>query len=129
MLGTCAIPAMVGGAHGHDPGKSYRPFGMNRFFTHGASRTMMFRLIKMKKDTQKLSEILMKMAQTALINPDKDPSSEAASAALLFASTAWNVAVGQKMDIALCKAAIRQFEECNPAFWANLRARSGKKPY
>ena len=64
--------------------------------------SLMFSLMKMKKDTQKLSEILKKMAQTALINPDKDPSSEAASAALLFASTAWNVAVGQKKWILLC---------------------------
>ncbi len=87
----------------------------------------MFSLMKMKKDTQKLSEILKKMAQTVLINPDKDPSSEAASAALLFASTAWNVAVGQKMDIALCKAAIRQFEECNPAFWDEFKSKKWQK--
>jgi hypothetical protein len=88
---------------------------------------VMFSLMKIKKDTQKLSEILKKMAQTALINPDKDPSSEAASAALLFASTAWNVAVGQKMDIALCKAAIRQFEECNPAFWKEFKSKKWQK--
>ena len=83
--------------------------------------------MKMKKGTQKLSEFLKEMAQTLLINPDKDPSSEAASAALLFASTAWNIAVGQKMDIALCKIAIREFEECNPSFWDEFKSKKWQK--
>ncbi len=63
------------------------------------------------------------MAQTLLIDPDKEPSSEAAAAALLLASTAWNIAVGQKYDIALCKTAIGEFEECRPAFWDELKSK------
>ena len=69
---------------------------------------MKFRFMKTNNGPPKLSEILKKMAQTLLINPDKEPSSEAASAALLFASTAWNMAVGEKMDIALCKTMIKR---------------------
>jgi hypothetical protein len=81
----------------------------------------------MKKATPKLSKILKEMAQTLLINPDKDPSSEAASVALLFASTAWNIAIGQKMDIALCKTAIKDFEEYNPAFWGEFKSKKWHK--
>lgn len=84
-------------------------------------------LMKIRKNTHKLSEILKKMSQTALINPDKNPSSEAASAALLFASTAWNIAVGQKMDIALCKTLIRECEKCNPAFWNEFKSKKWQK--
>jgi hypothetical protein len=81
----------------------------------------------MKKVNQKLSEILKEMAQTLLINPEKDPSSEAASAALLFASTAWNIAMGQKKDMGSCKTAIREFEECNPTFWDELKDKKWQK--
>jgi hypothetical protein len=81
----------------------------------------------MKKNPQKLSEILKKMAQTALIDPDREPSSEAASASLLFASTAWNIAMGQKKDIGSCKTALREFEECNPAFWDELKSKKWQK--
>ena len=83
--------------------------------------------MKIRKNTQKLSEILKKMAQMALINPDRNPSSEAASAALLFASTAWNIAVGQKMDVALCKTLIKECEDCNPAFWNEFKSKNWQK--
>ena len=33
----------------------------------------------------------------------------------------------EKMDIALCKAAIRQFEECNPAFWDEFKSKKWQK--
>ena len=80
-----------------------------------------------EKNTEKLSKILKKMAQTLLIDLDKEPSSEAATAALLFASTAWNIAVGQKMNVALCKTLIRECEECNPAFWDEFKSKKWQK--
>lgn len=81
----------------------------------------------MKKTPQKLSEILKEMAHRLLVDPNRRPSSEAASAALLLASAAWNMAVEQKYDITLCKTALREFEECNPMFWNELKTKKWQK--
>jgi hypothetical protein len=81
----------------------------------------------MEKNRQKLSEILKKMVQRLLVDPDRRPSSEAAPAALLLASAAWNLAVEKKYDIALCKTAIREFEECNTAFWGEFKSKKWQK--
>ena len=81
----------------------------------------------MKKDPQKLSQILKEMAQRLLVDPDRRPSSEAASAALLLSSAVWNMAVEQKYDIALCKTAIREFEQSNPTFWDELKSKKWQK--
>ena len=63
------------------------------------------------------------MAQTILVDPNRKPSSEAASAALLLASIAWNIAVGLKNEAALCRTKMKEFEECNPSFWNELKSR------
>jgi hypothetical protein len=39
---------------------------------------------------KKLSRVMLEMAETVLADPSRTPSSEAAHAALLLASVAWN---------------------------------------
>ena len=53
--------------------------------------TLLFKLIKM---AGKMSQIMKSMAETLLGHPERIPSSEAAHAALLFASVGWNRANG-----------------------------------
>ena len=68
----------------------------------------------------KLSAILLEIAQSAFIDPEAIPSSEAAHAALLFAQVAWNRTLGQ--DGAAYHEMLNVFLRSNPNLWAELRS-------
>jgi len=70
----------------------------------------------------KLSEIIKEMACVVLKNPEREPSSEAAHAALLMAHVAWNRANGLAAGQSAYLQMLRQFEESNPALWSELRS-------
>lgn len=70
----------------------------------------------------KLSQIIKEMACVVLKNAGREPSSEAAHAALLMAHVAWNRANGMAAGQSTYREVLRQFEESNPALWSELRS-------
>jgi hypothetical protein len=70
---------------------------------------------------QKLSAIMMELAQTAFVKPNAIPSSEAAHAALLFAQVAWNRALGHETEG--YQELLKVFVRSNPKLWSELSSR------
>ena len=62
------------------------------------------------------------MACAVLKNPARQPCSEAAHAALLFAHVAWNRAIGVGPAPVDYPAVLRHFEVSNPSLWAELKS-------
>jgi hypothetical protein len=71
----------------------------------------------MKEEPEKLSAIMIEMAEHILTRPSDQVSSEAAHAALLLASVAWNREVDEAGAITAenCKVILSEFEEKDPA--------------
>jgi hypothetical protein len=70
---------------------------------------------------QKLSAIIMELAQTAFVKPNAIPSSEVAHAALLFAQVAWNRALGHETEG--YQELLKVFVRSNPKLWSELSSR------
>lgn len=69
-----------------------------------------------------MSEILKEMALTVFVRPEATPSSEAASAALLFAHVAWNRANGDEIADATYRSVLADMEISKPDFWKELKS-------
>lgn len=71
---------------------------------------------------RKLSEIIKEMACVVLKDAVREPSSEAAHAALLIAHVAWNRANGTATGRLAYADVLQAFENSNPGFWSELRS-------
>ena len=76
----------------------------------------------MSRQPGKMSEILKKMSESLLRNPDKIPSSEAAHVALFFATAAWNESVGLAHAREGYSHVWEGIEADNPALWNELKS-------
>lgn len=72
--------------------------------------------------SRKLSEIIKEMACVILKDPAREPSSEAAHAALLMSHVAWNRANGVAVGQSEYSQVLRLLETSNPSFWSELRS-------
>jgi hypothetical protein len=70
---------------------------------------------------RKLSEIIKEMACVVLKDPARQPSAEAASAALLIAHLAWNRAIDAGPS-RVPSELLRQFEASNRLLWQELKS-------
>jgi hypothetical protein len=69
-----------------------------------------------------LSGIIKEMACAVLAQPETEPSSEAAHAALLFAHVAWNRTVALGVPDFDYRPVLSQFVASNPRLWKELRS-------
>ncbi len=65
----------------------------------------------------KLSLAMLEMAETILVDPTRAPSFEAAHAALLLASIAWNRSVLAEPTTTGYSQMLEELESSNPDFW------------
>ncbi len=76
----------------------------------------------MPAQQRKMSEIMKEMGQTLLRDPNGEPSSEVAHAALMFANIAWNECVGMDTAREGYRSAWEKFEASNPSVWHEFKS-------
>jgi hypothetical protein len=76
----------------------------------------------MAAQPRKMSETMKEMAQVLLRQPHKEPSSEAAHVALLFANVAWNECVGLERSRDDFRTVWETIEAENPSLWDEFKS-------
>ena len=71
---------------------------------------------------KKLSDMMKKMSERLLRNPDDVPSSEAAHVALFFANVAWNECVGLDHARESYRCVWESIEAENPELWNEFKS-------
>jgi hypothetical protein len=73
---------------------------------------------------EKLSTVILRIAQNMFLNPNHPPSSEAAHAALLLAHAGWNRSLGHPLGG--YDRVLAAFQKERPSFWDELKSRSAE---
>ena len=71
---------------------------------------------------KQMSAIFKEMALTLLVDPESEPSSEAAGAALLLSHVAWQRANGDDITAKMFHSVLAEIQKSKPDFWKELKS-------